>query len=67
MSENKLLTTSEVAERFGVTRWRINQLIQSSKLKAEKFGQIYLINEKDLEAVKKRQVGRPPKNSNTAK
>lgn len=62
MSEKKLLTTSEAAEILGVTRWRISQLIQSGKLKAEKFGQIYLIKESDLDAVSVRpKAGRPPK------
>ena len=64
MSEKKLLTTSEVAERLGVTRWRVNQIIQSGKLKAAKFGQIYLINEDDLKEVLERpKVGRPPKSN----
>ncbi len=58
MEKDNLLTTSEVAERLGVTRWRINAMIRDNRLKAEKFGQIYLINEKDLEAVKNRKVGR---------
>jgi excisionase family DNA binding protein len=61
MSEKKMLTTSEVAERLGVTRWRVNALIKNGRLNAEKFGQIYLINEKDLEVVKERKPGRPPK------
>ena len=62
MGEKKLLTTSEVAERLGVTRWRVSQIIQSGKLKAEKFGQIYLINEADLKDVLERpKAGRPPK------
>jgi excisionase family DNA binding protein len=62
MSETKLLTTSEVAEKLGVTRWRVSQIIQSGKLKAKKFGQIYLINEDDLKGVLERpKAGRPAK------
>jgi excisionase family DNA binding protein len=57
------LTTSEVAERLGVTRWRVNALIQAGRLKAEKKGQIYLIDERDLKAVLERKPGRPPKKS----
>jgi excisionase family DNA binding protein len=56
-----LLTTSEAAERLGVTRWRVSALIQAGRLKAEKKGQIYLIDERDLKPVMVRKVGRPPK------
>ena len=56
-----LLTTSEAAEILGVTRWRVNALIKSGRLKAEKKGQIYLIDEQDLKPVMVRKAGRPPK------
>jgi excisionase family DNA binding protein len=56
-----LLTTSEVAERLGVTRWRVNALIKAGRLKAEKKGQIYLVDERDLKDVEDRKPGRPPK------
>jgi excisionase family DNA binding protein len=55
-----LLTTSEAADRLGVTRWRVNALIQAGRLKAEKKGQIYLIDERDLAPVMDRKPGRPP-------
>jgi|GEM_PF-2147129 len=55
------LTTSEAAERLGVTRWRVNALIKSGRLKAQKKGQIYLIEERDLAAVSERKPGRPAK------
>jgi excisionase family DNA binding protein len=62
MSEAKLLTTSEVAEKLGVTRWRVSQLIKAGRLKAEKFGQIYLIKEEDLtDEIMNRPTGRPAK------
>jgi excisionase family DNA binding protein len=61
VSEKKMLTTSEVAEMLGVTRWRINALIRDGRLKAEKFGQIFLIKEEDLKMVLVRKPGRPPK------
>lgn len=61
MSKEKLLTTSEVAEILGVTRWRINKMIQNKRLKAELFGKFYLVKESDLEEVKDRKTGRPPK------
>ncbi len=61
MSKSELLTTSEVAEKLGVTRWRVSQLIKDGRLKAEKYGQIYLIKEEDIEIVKERKTGRPKK------
>ena len=56
-----MLTTSEVAERLGVTRWRVNALIRDGRLKAERFGQIFLIKEEDLQTVLVRKPGRPSK------
>lgn len=61
MGERKLLTTSEAAEKLNVTRWRVSQLIQSGRLKAEKYGQIYLIDIDNLQAVSNRKNGRPAK------
>lgn len=61
MSE-KLLTTSEVAEILGVTRWRVNAMIRDKRIEAEKFGQIFLVKEGELEKVKDRKTGRPKKN-----
>ncbi len=51
----------EVAERLGVTRWRINAMIRDRKLSAERYGGIWLIDEKDLAAVMVRKNGRPKK------
>ncbi|MBX3280712.1 MAG: helix-turn-helix domain-containing protein [Acidobacteria bacterium] len=62
----ELLTTSEVAERLGVTRWRVNALIKSGRLKAEKKGQIFLVDARDLEAVADRKPGRPAKEPEAA-
>ncbi len=56
-----LLTTSEVAEKLGVTRWRINAMIRDERLPAERFGGIWLVREKDLAAVMVRKNGRPKK------
>lgn len=55
----KTLTTSEVAERLGITARRVRALIQAQQLPAEKKGRDYLINEKDLKLVKNRKPGRP--------
>ena len=59
--EKKLLTTSEVATKLGVTRWRINAMIRDKRLPAERFGGIWLVKEKDLAAVMVRKNGRPKK------
>jgi excisionase family DNA binding protein len=56
-----LLTTGEVAERLGVTVRRVQALITSGKLPAQKFGRDYMIDEKDLKLVKERKAGRPRK------
>ena len=56
-----LLTTSEVAERLGVTVGRIHQLIQEGRLPAEKKGRDYFIDSNDLKLVKNRKPGRPKK------
>ncbi len=57
----KMLTTSEVAERLGVTVQRIHQFIRDERLPAQKMGRDYIINEGDLKLLEGRQTGRPPK------
>lgn len=61
MSNETLLTTAEVAQRLGVTRWRVNAMIRDKRLKAERFGQIFLVKESDLKDVAERKAGRPKK------
>lgn len=55
----KLLTTKEAAEKLGVTVRRVQAMINDGRLKAQKFGRDYVIDESDLEAVKARKAGRP--------
>jgi excisionase family DNA binding protein len=55
------LTTREAAERLGVSVRRVNALIQSGQLPAEKFANVHMIDEKDLKVVKERKPGRPAK------
>ncbi len=57
----KLLGTKEVSERLAVSQQRIQALIKSGKLPAEKVGRDWLIKEGDLELVRNRQIGRPKK------
>jgi len=61
MSESKLLTTSEVAEKLSVSRRRVSAMVQANRIKAEKYGPIFLVREKDLQPVMVRPVGRPSK------
>jgi excisionase family DNA binding protein len=59
--ETKLLSVRQAAAALGVNRQRIQQLIESKRLPAEKVGAFYVIREIDLELVRARKVGRPPK------
>ena len=63
----KIITTTEAAKRLGVTPTRVRALIESKRLKAFKYGREWLIDPKDLEAVKVRKVGRPRKARKTVK
>lgn len=55
------ITTNEAAALRGVTRQRILQLIQDGRLKAEKFGNVYMIQRADLSNIEAKPMGRPPK------
>jgi len=63
----KIITTTEAAKRLGVTPTRVRALIEAKRLKAFKYGREWLIDPKDLEAVKNRKVGRPRKKRNGSK
>ncbi len=57
-----MFTTTEAAERLGVTVQRVHQLIQEETLPAQRMGRDYFINEVDLKLAENRpKVGRPPK------
>jgi excisionase family DNA binding protein len=61
MAEN-LLSVKEVADKRGVTVWRIHQLIKAGTLPAEKYGNQYLIKTKDADAMTIHgKPGRPAK------
>ena len=56
------ITTTEAAERLGVSSARIRQLVASGKLPAQKFGPVNVVKESDLELIRDRpSAGRPPK------
>jgi excisionase family DNA binding protein len=61
ISVMKIISTAEAAKRLGVTQNRVRALIQAKRLKAFKYGREWLIDPKDLDAVKDRKVGRPRK------
>jgi excisionase family DNA binding protein len=57
-----LLSVKEVADKRGVTVWRIHQLIKAGALQAEKYGNQYLIKTKDADALTIHgKPGRPKK------
>lgn len=59
--ETKLLSVKQAAAALGVNRQRVQQLIESKRLPAEKVGAFYVIREADLELVRERKAGRPSK------
>jgi excisionase family DNA binding protein len=56
----KLLSTTEAAERLGVTVPRVQSFIWEGRLPAFKVGRAYAIKESDLALVADRKPGRPP-------
>lgn len=54
-----LLSTTEVAERLGVTSRRIVALITAGKLRATRVGRAWVIKSSDLAAVQERPQGWP--------
>jgi excisionase family DNA binding protein len=61
MEKPENITTNEAASVLGVTRQRVLQLIQDGRLKAEKFGNVYMIRRGDLDHIESLPMGRPPK------
>lgn len=59
----KIIGTAEAARKLGVTQNRVRALIEAKRLKATKLGNLWLIDPKDLNAVKIRKPGRPRKKS----
>ena len=63
----KIISTTEAARRLGVTANRVRAMIRAKRLKAMKVGHEWLIDPKDLDALKDRKVGRPRKSRKSAK
>lgn len=57
----RIISTVEAAKRLNVTPDRVRKMITAKRLKAIKVGREWLIDPKDLDAVKNRKVGRPRK------
>ncbi len=57
----KILSTTEAAQRLSISQRRVVALIQSGRLPAKKIGSVWVIKEKDLHLVSKRETGRPKK------
>jgi len=56
-----IISSKEAADHLGISVRRVQALVKSGKLPAQKFGTAYMINEKDLKLVKDRKPGRPRK------
>ncbi len=54
-----MLTTTAAAAKLKVTRRRVIALITAGRLRASKFGNVYMIEEKSLADVRVRKPGRP--------
>lgn len=63
----RIIGTKEAASRLGISDARVRALIESGRLKAVKIGGAWLIDPKDLNAVKVRKVGRPKSRKATKK
>ena len=60
---NGVITTKEAAERLKVSVRRVQALIATGRLPAEKIGKTFAIRESDLKLVNGRKNGRPPEGS----
>jgi len=63
----RIISTAEAAKCLGVTTDRVRKMIVAKRLRAIKVGREWLIDPKDLDAVKDRKVGRPRKARTTSK
>jgi excisionase family DNA binding protein len=59
-----LISSKEAAEKLGLSLRRVQALITAGRLPAQKIGNSYVVDEKDLELVKERKAGRPTKDKN---
>jgi excisionase family DNA binding protein len=57
----ELIGTADAAARLGISKARVLRLILDGRLPANKVGNSYVINSKDLAKVQDRKPGRPAK------
>jgi excisionase family DNA binding protein len=57
---DELLTTTEVADKLGLTIRAVQKMIEAGRLEARKVGRDYLIAPASLEHITKQAAGRPP-------
>ena len=62
---NKGVTTTEAAERLGISTARVRRLVLDGRLPAQKFGRDLVIYEADIESFERLKGGRPPKAATT--
>lgn len=58
---SELITANEAAKILNVTPNRVRAMITAGRLPASKLGDMYVIKKADLNLVKNRTPGRPPK------
>lgn len=58
---NEFISTKAVSEKLGLSIRRVQALITSGRLPAEKIGNSYVVREQNLKLVKDRPTGRPTK------
>jgi excisionase family DNA binding protein len=61
------ISTQDAAHRLGISPRRVLALITQGRLPAAKLGRDWMIDPKDLEKVRDRPTGRPPKKKAPAK
>ncbi len=59
--EDTLLSTTQAAERLGVTVRGVQKMIEEGRLKALKVGRDYVISPSALNGITRQPAGRPPK------
>lgn len=62
---NGLLTTAEIAKRWGCTQQWVQALCKRGKLRAQLMGNSYVVLEQDVKSYKHQAPGRPSANGKT--
>lgn len=62
---DELLTTSQAAQKLGVSAGRVRQMVVDGRLPVVRLGRDNLIRSADLALVKNRKTGRPPKDTSS--